>query len=392
MSKARCWSIACLMSIQLVYAQADWTILNYIEGNNNIGGYGLNNVKSMQKAGSTNKINIIVQLNEVHAKKTWRFQVAQGGIKNDASLAQPMGINPEKELYESVAWSHTAYPSAKFMLNLWNHGNGILDEPKGYSKPHRGILYDYAHHTYLNNQQMERVLHAIHYDILGKKIDLLGMDACLMAMIEICFQVQDHAEILVASENVEPAPGWDYATFLRHLTQSSTIVTPPQLATMIINSYKKFTAYRGNEFTLSAINLNDINAVVENLNHIIIAINQHAQNNRTLIKTIIHQARQQVMDFNESKYIDILSFYQQITKQLSLHPQNNWNTLQALLHTGEQYLKKAVFAFSGNRTKPPHVGLSIYYPRTHTIHPSYPLTQFAKKTLWLAFIQEYPAH
>ena len=58
---------------------------------------------------------------------------------------------------------------------------------------------------------------------------------------------------------------------------------------------------------------------------------------------------------------------------------------------GTNLVKKAVFMYSGKRTHPDSGGLSIYYPRLGPIHASYPLTHFAKNSLWLAFLKEFPA-
>ena len=80
---------------------------------------------------------VLIQLDEPTSKVTWRYKVAKGGITQDASLAQEMGINPELELTQGIRWAQTTYPSDRFMLILWNHGNGILDEAKGYRRNKR---------------------------------------------------------------------------------------------------------------------------------------------------------------------------------------------------------------------------------------------------------------
>ena len=41
-------------------------------------------------------------------------------------------------------------------------------------------------------------------DVLGQKIDLVGMDACLMAMVEVAYEIKDYVNILVASQETEP--------------------------------------------------------------------------------------------------------------------------------------------------------------------------------------------
>ena len=52
---------------------------------------------------------------------------------------------------------------------------------------------------------------------LGRKLDVLAMDACLMTMIEVAWQVRGHASVLVGSEEEEPGDGWPYNTVLGDL-------------------------------------------------------------------------------------------------------------------------------------------------------------------------------
>jgi len=39
-----------------------------------------------------------------------------------------------------------------------------------------------------------------------RKVHVVGIDACVMTMIEVAYQLRDHAKILVRSEEVEPGP------------------------------------------------------------------------------------------------------------------------------------------------------------------------------------------
>ena len=36
--------------------------------------------------------------------------------------------------------------------------------------------------------------------LLGRKVDVVGVDACLMTTIEVAYQLRNHAQILVGSE------------------------------------------------------------------------------------------------------------------------------------------------------------------------------------------------
>ena len=56
----------------------------------------------------------------------------------------------------------------------------------------------------------------------GRKLDLIGFDACLMASLESMTVWSDYAEHYVGSEELEPGDGWDYS-FLKSLENSSEV-------------------------------------------------------------------------------------------------------------------------------------------------------------------------
>ncbi len=60
-----------------------------------------------------------------------------------------------------------------------------------------------------------------------RHLSIIGMDACLMAMIEVQYQVRKFADIMVASQEVEPMKGWPYDTILGDLTPLSSSTDLP---------------------------------------------------------------------------------------------------------------------------------------------------------------------
>ena len=55
--------------------------------------------------------------------------------------------------------------------------------------------------------------------LLGKKLDVLGFDSCVMGMLEVGYQFNNVAKTLIASEGSVPSAGWTYAKILGCLTQ-----------------------------------------------------------------------------------------------------------------------------------------------------------------------------
>lgn len=101
-------------------------------------------------------------------------------------------------LTDFLTWGQENYAAEKNMLVLWDHGGGAA----------KGVCFDenYGFDALTLNE-----LHTALADAeLDTKFDIIGFDACLMATIETADTVQDYAEYMVASEEIEPSGGWDY--------------------------------------------------------------------------------------------------------------------------------------------------------------------------------------
>ncbi|MHB9097486.1 MAG: hypothetical protein ACYC5X_06660 [Syntrophales bacterium] len=59
--------------------QTKWTFLVYMAGDNNPGGAALRDIAEMTKAGSTQDVHVLVQLERIEDQKTRRFRITQGG-------------------------------------------------------------------------------------------------------------------------------------------------------------------------------------------------------------------------------------------------------------------------------------------------------------------------
>lgn len=98
--------------------------------------------------------------------------------------------------------------------------------------------------------------------IIGRKLEMLGFDSCIMSTIEIASQFRRFAKTMVASEGSIPMAGWTYASILarqiedksdRTKTSGSPIVTLDPQATAI-SFVDEFIKEQGN-FALADISV-----------------------------------------------------------------------------------------------------------------------------------------
>jgi hypothetical protein len=407
---------------------AEWTVVDYVQADNDLSPFAVYNINDMQLAPLGDSVNMLVQWDQPDNKKTWRYRIVKGGRIEDASLATEMGINPVKELVDMMYWAKSKYDAQKFAVILWNHGSGVIDRryqkidrfyalgskqrplnrmvpwleiPGLALQSPRGILYDYSQNTYATNQDLTTAFARISTDVLHKKVDLVGMDACLMAMIEVGLQIDDYANILVGSQEVEPGEGWAYSGFLNALCTKPSI-SPAQLSSLIVGAYGAFYKKNGErDYTQSAINLQQLEPLKNNIILLTSAIADCKKADAKNTKAMVVGARKGALSFEISDYIDLYTFYaglmsraQALRTSQGKPPKPNNALINALdkliriIDNGSHIISDTVIAHVEGPGKAAAKGISIYYP-LGAIHNSYPRTLFAKSTPWVTFIKEY---
>ncbi len=317
----------------------DWTIFIYMEARNNLSPFAITNLNDMARIGSIpGRFNICVQWNQPQKNGSWRYKITQGKIELAQQLPHSQDGNCVREVSEGAAWAFGNHPAKHYAFVFWDHGVGAIDPVWGRSRncipdgdvafanPHyltnseesdcRGILFDEVSKTYMNNQQMIDALGRIKRNVLhGKKIDLIGFDACLMGMVEIFYQIRDFAHIAVASEEVEHADGWNYTSFLTRL--AAQYLSPTEFAASIVAGYHALYQKRKSGYTQAAIDLQHIDILRQNIDQMVMQLKLCAREYGPAIKALVHEARRACVHFNTASYVDLHSFYNELYQALS---------------------------------------------------------------------------
>lgn len=136
-------------------------------------------------------------------------------------------------------------------LSFWDHGSSYNSEP--------GIGSDETTGTVLGvneiNNAMARTASCYH---------LIGYDACLMATMESAVAMQDFGQYLVASEELEPGHGWNYAHVLDALANQSTNLG---VGRAMVDSFVNNANYAKPESgkTLSVLDLSQVRNTIQTL-------------------------------------------------------------------------------------------------------------------------------
>ncbi len=418
----------CTVELQSASNKASWTVLVYMAADNSLASFASYNINDMSAGlASTNGINVIVQWDKPDDNETYRYKITPGGYVDAGSLPTEMGFNPEQELASAMQWVIATYPADKYALVLWDHGSGILDFYPATSKTispclnwlhlipmgaERGILYDDSQKTCLTDTGLRNALTAIS-QMLGRPLDLVAMDACLMAMVEVVLQMYGLVHLFVGSQQTVPGSGFPYSKFLNPLSLNPAGTSPLQLATSMVTSYKSYytTSQPTSDFTLATIDVTSIHQIVNNIEQFISGVMECDSIDASQTKKIITNARKSSISFEMPQYIDLYSFYANVLQQIkkttpksslilsALHLTSKpaisaaykqaLTTLSSTIEDGLTKISQIVLKKVAGRAYTAAQGLSIYFPTDGTIDPSYNDTLFAQNTNWMSFIQTF---
>ena len=356
----------------------EWTVMVYLAADNNLESAGINDINEMEIVGSTTDVNIVVQVDRIPgydiSNSNWtntrRYYITQDfdpfQINSEFSDLGELNMGDPQTLVDFTSWAITEYPAKKYLLVIWNHGGGFRSP--AYTA--KDIAWDdTSGGDRITMPELEYALSAISTQ-MGKKIDIVGMDACLMAMTEVAYQIKDYADILVASEENEPGDGWPYDTILAQLVANPLMPTE-QLAKDIVNKYIYF--YSSYNVTQSAIDLSYMDTLTSQLSNLAWAIMADSLTLKS--KYILASVSSQY--YGDPDFIDLYDFCNKV-----LVYSNNINVKNIALSI-QQTLNSAVINsdYNGGSVSDSK-GLSIYFPWYYGYNSYYNYTNFSQDTFW----------
>ena len=168
-------------------------------------------------------------------------------------------------LINFINWGIDTFPSDKLAVVLWNHGWSWSLQPG--SPTHKGIMSDDATGNDISVAQgeFEAILQSA-VNQRGRKIDILGLDACTMQAWEVATVSEPYAELLVASQDYVNWEGWAYDQFLQELV-AGTNLSSVELAESINRTF-----WQSGDSTISTIDLSYLPTFNESLNELSAAL------------------------------------------------------------------------------------------------------------------------
>lgn len=248
------------------FEQKDDTILIYMNGSDlesNGGGSASTDIEEMLAVlEDTEHLNVVLltggtldwQRPEIPDESNCIYYLDEGRLELVCDMGE-QNIGDPALLAGFLNLGLTYFPAERTNLILWNHGGGSV-----YGYGNDELTGDGLVLTELNSAFASSM-------VSEKPLGFIGFDACLMGSLETACILSPYADFLVASEEIEPGTGWDYA-FLAELSENGDSLETPKLCKNIVDQYiacnnTNLDYWLDTQATLSVINLNTIGYLAE---------------------------------------------------------------------------------------------------------------------------------
>lgn len=424
---------------------AKWTILIFMNADNNLEPDALMNFRQLASVGGNQDVNVVVQFDRIakyaHTQPEWsqtlRFVVKKDTPPLPSSAVQDIGeadMGDPAVLSDFVKWGKSQYPAQHYMLIIWDHGEGwrlfvttllnkqramirsrALAIPKGAQAQiaaaatlrngfgsaskggtqaplraapgdgYRSASNDETNDDVLYDREIEDGLRSA---LNGEKLDVLAFDACLMSMVETGYAVRDSASVLVGSEELVPGPGLPYDDVLAAIESH-----PPNdaftMGKVLVASYKTKYQTIAPDTTFSAVDLSKIADVASSISNVADSlVSEMATNVQGIVSA--RNATSTYAPGYQFYHVDIREFLDQVK-----HQTTSPSVIQAIDST-EKKLASAVlanYAGSDRQGSFGSFGLAIYFPARDADHLNDPFEEggYEKDNTYypVEFVQNY---
>jgi len=278
---------------------AEWTIMVYLDGDNNLDPDSVADIAEMMQVGSTPKVNVLVLWDRLY-EPAYVYKVLPGDLELMSGLkvngvdvnGQEVSMADQRVLDAFVEYGEATLPAKHYMLDLWDHGNA----------------FGYACWDDNAGPGWQTGARALSLSDVGKALvgtapmDILTYDGCTIGMMEVAYQLtmvkQDEGidiQYLVASEEYIPNLGYAYNNLLAQMNLMDDL-SAEAVSAMMVHEYAKTYSPHGqakgsSTVGLSAIDLSLVQPIAPKLKALTDVLDARLASDFDKYHSIISEAR-----------------------------------------------------------------------------------------------------
>ncbi|MHA1266582.1 MAG: clostripain-related cysteine peptidase [Candidatus Helarchaeota archaeon] len=357
----------------------DWTYMVYVDADNNLDSYGVDDINEMETGyidSASSDVNVIVFIDrEYSGAKTYKIShdsspsVITSSILTTGFPSEP-NMGSKATLKNFITYVFNNFPADKYVLDLWDHGGGIF-----------GICWDDSSGN--DKLSFDEVDEAIGEacSAAGEIIDILAMDACLMHMLEVDYEMREYVNYIVASEETIPGSGYPYNDMINRLCNNPTQSAATYASAMVDDYHTSYSI--SYDTTLSAVDVttSSITALMGAFNEFVTQLRAQIGAGRS---SQIASARAATQEFYYDFFVDLYDFAEEAYSRISD------STFQTAANQLMQNISNAVLN-SKQHNNPDAHGISIYFPDNADDYDSgyETVIDLGQETDWDLFLNEF---
>lgn len=385
---------------------AAWTLMLYLDSRNDLEAAQIKDIAEILESPGCSQVNVLL----LAAR-------SESGVEDDGYTNDGVGNLPdwsgckllhvrERQLDVIDDWGRVnmaesatvkrflaagiaRFPAKRYALVFSDHGQGwsgvCVDETAGKGD------------DVLDLSEIQEALAGV------GKLELIGFDACLMGNLEVAATVAPFARFMVASEELEPETGWNFAPLLERLCANPDM-DGRQLGRDIVDTYfASFEESRDEEMqaegigsTLSVVDLEKVPALLASVHEMAAACHELLTKGGKAAWIKLSRARSKAEEYGKSEESEDLDYHvfdlADFAKRVRLELPGTPAAKDA--EAVERDLKAAVTYARHGEGRPRANGLSIFIPRQKeqmagAPGPDYGQLAVTRGTAWLDFVSTY---
>jgi hypothetical protein len=425
---------------------AEWTFMVYMAGNNSLSDAAGRDLDELRAVPSHHGVRVMAFVRRHDAQgRAQHLEIGTDGSPDVVEqLSSPVDSGNPQTVVDFVRWATGRAPARRYALVIWNHGSGwtpddldrlhtqVRGRPARHDAEHghvrrlprpggpdgeptfseltrlaetpevrkaifstsltrmlempgaqaRAVAGDDGTMHAMDTVELARVVRRIHTD-LGRPLDLLGMDACLMSNLEVGYQLRDHVNVVVGSEEAEPNEGWPYTRLITALAGDPGM-DARELGRIAVEEYIRSYRDMGTTVTQCALDVTRIEEFMREFETLAGALRQQVHMNRSVVDSVQAVATR----FNTDRsLVDLRTLCLGLIADTRTDP-----TLASVADKMIALHSPGGFVVQEDRLGAKVEdcgGLTAYFPVERTISRFYGDLQIAEDTEWDQFLREY---
>lgn len=375
--------------------QGKWTVMVFMNASNDLFSFSDQDVNEMERVAGNAGVRFVVQwkqsqsafpsssfdgVRRVLVKPDTTDQVVSEVIQNNLrqTNGSALDMGDPDTLNDFVTWAKENYPADRYVLILWNHGNGWRRSAEE-SWASRAFSYDDEFGTAIQTWDIGEALQ-------GHTVDIISWDSSLMQMMEVAYEARDHADYIVGSEESPPGEGLPYDSVFqvfRDNPDGSTAV----LSKAFVDGMLNHTPYNSRKITQSVIDTSKVVDLAAAVDALALQLTANLSD-LTLVLPSVRDTAQSYSPTTTRVYRDLVHICELLEANSSVPA-----AVKTAAADVRAKVAEAVIWEGHNSNSPNSNGIAIDFSSSSTFASfsfDYARMKFAQDTNWNEFLQQAP--